>query len=92
MPSSVICHNYALPGVTWLDLNDSDTLAPLLCLSQMRGGGGGERNSPWNMNVKCVHVEKRMTLLLRVTAVLSQDSKLFPDDIFSVTFFVNCSI
>lgn len=28
MPSSVICHNYALSEVTWFDINDNDALAP----------------------------------------------------------------
>ena len=51
MPSSVICHNYALPGVTWLDLNDSDTLAPLLCLSQIKGGGGKKQSMKYECQV-----------------------------------------
>lgn len=34
MPSLVICHNYALSGVTWFDINDSDKGATSLPLCQ----------------------------------------------------------
>lgn len=48
IPSSVICHNYALSGVTWFDTDDSDALAPLAASEQ-------KRDELWMSSVSALH-------------------------------------
>lgn len=103
MPSSVICHNYALSEVTWFDINDNDALAPS---ASARGGLAVSRKRFYSANRTTLKTAIKKKKSYTGLKTLLTDNCLITDDTCRLLhhrpclydgsdgsfFFVHCSI